>query len=39
LDGLIKPKINPIANEFAEIYNKNVEGRSATSSTYERAMG
>ena len=39
LDGLNKPKISEIKIDFAAKRNKNVEGRSATSSTYERTMG
>ena len=39
LDGLNKPKISEIKIDFAAKRNKNVEGRSATSSKYERTMG
>ena len=39
LDGLNKQKIRKIETKFPPKLNKNVEGRSATSSTYERVMG
>ena len=39
LDGLNKSKISKIKIGFAAKWNKNVEGRSATSATYERVVG